>query len=678
MSSRTYRQRSLKWSSCLAVAAICLLAPAAALASSPAFTPAPGSPLSTFTGERSGLAFSPVGGLLAAGTSMFSVASTGTLTPLGGSAPDPYAGAVAFNPSGTLLAAVDHSGPTPAGGKTVSMFSVAASGALTPVSGSPFTVGSQPTSVSFSPNGSLLAVTAGSGLYLFSVSPSGGLTPVAGSPLAVSASQVVFSPAGGLLATVDVNTGVTMYAVSGSGGLAKVAGSPWKAFGAAPSAAAFGPGGNPLAVSNFSGGVTMYAVASSGALTPVGSGPFDPTLQANAVAFSADGGTVAATQNDGQGVVAFAVGAAGALSVLPGSPFSTSTPSKAVAFGPSGLLATVDLDSELTTLAPSSASSTTAWVGSLGKDGYDLAGWDGQSDVGNLPNVSLSLAQGSRYVWAANTSDVRALPGPDGSTRTASTYYDSNQIQVKLTFHTAYTGNLRLYAVDWDSGARRETLTVGGQAVTFSNKWGGFSQGQWASFPVSVAAGASVTIAVTREAGPNAVLSGIFLGDQGAPPAIAPTSSPQGNWVGAYGAAGYSLAAWNGSSDLTSLPGASLSLAQGSRYEWSASSGDVRALQSPNGLTREAATYYDGSQVRLALTFNTAYTGSVRLYALDWDSHDRRELVSLGGQTAVLAGDFSQGAWVSFPVSAAAGETVPIVVDRTAGANAVLSGVFLG
>ena len=33
---------------------------------------------------------------------------------------------------------------------------------------------------------------------------------------------------------------------------------------------------------------------------------------------------------------------------------------------------------------------------------------------------------------------------------------------------------------------------------------------------------------------------------------------------------------------------------------------------------------------------------------------------------------------MGFPISAAAGETVSIVVDRTAGANAVLSGIFLG
>jgi len=45
----------------------------------------------------------------------------------------------------------------------------------------------------------------------------------------------------------------------------------------------------------------------------------------------------------------------------------------------------------------------------------------------------------------------------------------------------------------------------------------------------------------------------------------------------------------------------------------------------------------------------------------------------VNGQTAALSGNFSQGAWVTFPISVAAGETVRVVVDRTAGANAVLS-----
>ena len=52
-----------------------------------------------------------------------------------------------------------------------------------------------------------------------------------------------------------------------------------------------------------------------------------------------------------------------------------------------------------------------SWVGKVGSAGYLLAGWDGAQDVSNLPNVTATLVQGSRYQWAANTTDVRASAG---------------------------------------------------------------------------------------------------------------------------------------------------------------------------------------------------------------------------------------------------------------------------
>ena len=317
-----------------------------------------------------------------------------------------------------------------------------------------------------------------------------------------------------------------------------------------------------------------------------------------------------------------------------------------------------------------------SWTGQVGSAGYLLANWDGAQDLSNMPGVTASLLQGSRNQWAVNTSDVRALQGPDGLIRDAGAYNDPNQIRVQLNFAAAYTGNLRLYAVDWTKLGRRETITVNGQTAVLS---GDFSSGAWVLFPISVAAGGTVSITVDRTAGVNAVLSGIFLGDAGPPPAVAVSSAPQGTWVGAYGSAGYDLAGWEGSvGDLSSLPGISLSLAQGSRYLWVANTSDVRALQAPNGLSRNASAYDDPIQVRVQLSFSAAYNGSLRLYALDWSKMSRREIITVNGQTAVLSGDFSSGAWVSFPISVAAGGAVTITVDRTAGVNAVLSGAFLG
>jgi hypothetical protein len=316
-----------------------------------------------------------------------------------------------------------------------------------------------------------------------------------------------------------------------------------------------------------------------------------------------------------------------------------------------------------------------SWVGAVGAEGYDLAGFDGTvGDLSYVPGGSLSVQQGTRYQWAADTTDKRALESPDGLMRSAGAYYDPNQIRLQLSFPSGYTGNVHLYAVDWDSTARRETITVDGQTAVLSSS---FHDGAWVSLPISVAAGETATITVDRTAGANAVLSGIFLGDAGPAPTITTSSAPQGSWVGSEGSTGYDLAAWNGTNDLVSLPDASVDLLQGGRYVWAPETGDVRALQSPSGPEREAATYYDPSEIQLQLHFSAAYQGNLDIYAVDWDSAARRETITVDGETAQLSSDFEQGAWVSFPLNVGAGETVAIVVDRTAGANAVLSGIFL-
>ena len=189
-----------------------------------------------------------------------------------------------------------------------------------------------------------------------------------------------------------------------------------------------------------------------------------------------------------------------------------------------------------------------------------------------------------------------------------------------------------------------------------------------------------MTIAVDRTFGPNAVLSGIFLGEAGAPPSPTVSSAPQGSWVSTYGLAGYDLFGFSGSSDLTLLPHSTASIVQGTRYQWATGTTDVRALQNPEKTitTRVAATLYDPNQIRVQLGFTEKYSGNLELYAVDWDSTARREMISVNGQTAVLSSAFNAGAWVSFPLNVQAGETVTITVDRLAGANAVLSGIFLG
>jgi len=680
----------------VALVMLCTLAPSAAAASEPAFTAAPSSPLSLAggSGGGAGLAFSPNGSLLAEGTAIFTIGRSGTPIPVPATPPDPNARSVAFSPSGTLLAAADGASDT------VSMFSVSSAGVLAPVPGSPLMLGAQATSVTFSPSGELLAVTAGKEeqaqtLYMFSVSASGALTLLSGSPYAVSSSEhVAFSPTGALLA-VQTKTATRVLAVSAGGALTEVSGSPFPARNVkgydVAKGLAFRPNGS-LLTSYFDEGtelVTTYSVAESGALTPTGSGTYTPhgvDPGEGPAAFSPNGDMIASDQYLAGGVHVLSVGPAGELSAVSGSPFLTPIQLGSIAFSSTGMLAT----SGPSVFVPSSTSAGTDWVGALGSEGYDLAGWNGESDVSDLPNVSVSLVKGTRCLVEANTSNVRALTSPDGLARIAADYCNPEmpgterrlgETEVKLTFHKAFTGDVRVYSVLWNpdefglAGKPYEGITIAGKSAELEDNVDmgveGFSEGQWALARISEPAGGSVTIS-------GALISGIFLGEAGPPPNPAVSSTPQGSWVSSFGHEGYDLADWSGNGgDVYDLPNASLSLVQGSRYQWAANTSDTRALQDPGAGIRDAATYYDPNQLRLNLKFNAAYTGILHLYAVDWDTTARRELISVAGQTATL-GEFNKGAWVSFPISVAAGETVPIIVDRTAGANAVLSGIFLG
>ncbi len=323
-------------------------------------------------------------------------------------------------------------------------------------------------------------------------------------------------------------------------------------------------------------------------------------------------------------------------------------------------------------------------------------------DIGTLPGASTNFTPlvnhdaDSYYEITLNATDANGITGSSisaadqfsagGTAYSFASWSDGGTRTRNYTIPaTAYSGKLRLYALDWDAQGRRETITVNdGSGARSANLSSDFSQGAWVTAPISVAAGGSVTIDVALTGGLNPVLSGVFLGD--APPRPPPvTSAPQGNWVGAYGASGYSLGAWNGSSDLNSLPaGASLTQTQGQRYVWNGSTTDVRALQSPDKSTRKAATWYDGDTgtVKLNLSFTSGYNGNLSIYALDWDAKGRREAITVndgsGDRTINLNADSSQGAWATLPVNVPAGGSVTITATLTDGLNAVLSGVFLG
>ncbi len=260
----------------------------------------------------------------------------------GGSNPE----AVAFSPSGNLLATANN------GSNSFSLFSVSSSGALTQVSGSPFSLPAGPDAVAFSPNSGLLAVVSyvGSFMALYQVSPDGSLTPVQGSPFFTPLPDAVtFSPDGSLLVVANTNNDtLSVYSLNSSGVPFVVPGSPF-ATGSVASSVAFSPNGQFLANGNSGANtVSVFSVGSVGSLRPVTGSPFATGSGPESVAWSPSGDLLATANEFGpsRNMSLFSVDASGALTQVADSPFALPSGPSGVAFSPNGqLLATANLGS---------------------------------------------------------------------------------------------------------------------------------------------------------------------------------------------------------------------------------------------------------------------------------------------------------------------------------------------
>ncbi len=330
------------------------------------FQPVTGSPFSTGSGPSS-VAFSPdvSGNVFAAvansgdnNVSVYSVDTmTGVFTPVSGSpfpvGSTPYS--VAFSPdvSGNVFAAVANNLDN-----DVSVYSVnTTTGLFTPVSGSPFSAGSAPYSVAFSPDvsGNVFAAVANSGdnnVSVYSVDTMTGVfTPVSGSPFPVGSTpfSVAFSPdvSGNVFAAVanTVDSNVSVYSVNTTtGAFTQVSGSPFST-GSGPYSVAFSPdiAGNLFAAVANSGdnNVSVYSVnTTTGAFTQVPGSPFPGDFlfgAAISVAFSPNvaGSLFAAVANTDGIIYIYSVNTmTGVFTQVSGSPFSANGLPSSVAFSP--------------------------------------------------------------------------------------------------------------------------------------------------------------------------------------------------------------------------------------------------------------------------------------------------------------------------------------------------------
>ncbi|HEX3737350.1 MAG TPA: beta-propeller fold lactonase family protein [Solirubrobacterales bacterium] len=364
-----------------------------------------------------------VGNVLASDVSAFSVGSDGALSPVAGSpfaADDGPAGA-AMTPNGGLLYTGDSYGYK--GLMHVSAFSVGSDGALTPVSGSPFSAGDGPVGLAVTPDGGYLYVANYNSEYVsaFSISPDGTPTPVPGSPFSIGVEGVAETWGNGVAVTPDgdhlyVSGGphyLWEFSIGAEGALTPVPGSPLT-IGNDPGSVEVTPDGEHLYVANYgTDDVSAFSIGLDGALTPVAGSPFSTGQGPGGAAVTPDGEHLYVTNYNAEDMSAFSIAPDGTLSPVPGSPFAVGEYPNGVAVSPDGahLYVPEDGSNQILAFSISSDGAPTPVPGSPFAAGADPAAMVVSPDQGPVAAFSASAAP----TGSPSTFDGSGSTDPDGT-----------------------------------------------------------------------------------------------------------------------------------------------------------------------------------------------------------------------------------------------------------------------
>jgi 6-phosphogluconolactonase len=200
--------------------------------------------------------------------------ASGDLTPIGNALPPTPVGttpvSLGVNSSSQFLYVLNQ------GSSNISIFSIdSVRGILTGV-GSPVAVPANPQFLLVSPTSALLFVSSGTQISAFSINADGTLSPVAGSPFTVGTDirGMVIDPKGQFLYAADRGANqVASFTIQGSGVLAPVGGSPFPA-GTQPMMVAIDSTGTFLYTANQGSNDSSAYKISSGALSPIVGSPF--------------------------------------------------------------------------------------------------------------------------------------------------------------------------------------------------------------------------------------------------------------------------------------------------------------------------------------------------------------------------------------------------------------------
>jgi 6-phosphogluconolactonase len=252
-----------------------------------------GSPLQLATAAITGLAVNPANSFLYTGVSGVGIfglsinSTTGVASLINTSAlaTDVDPSALAVDPAGTHLLVAGIANGVPAVGE----YNINSDGTLSPMTGSPVTIGLPSgsnvanaliTNISVAPNSSFVFVTLGQlGVALMPFTTTGALsantsvvTPKTSGNVSNQDLGVAVNPGSTLLFVGETNAGIRVFTIASN--FPEVSGSPFAAGGQPRSIVLDGAGDRLYAANTTDSTISGYAVAASGTLTPLTGSPY--------------------------------------------------------------------------------------------------------------------------------------------------------------------------------------------------------------------------------------------------------------------------------------------------------------------------------------------------------------------------------------------------------------------
>jgi hypothetical protein len=147
-----------------------------------------------------------------------------------------------------------------------------------------------------------------------------------------------------------------------------------------------------------------------------------------------------------------------------------------------------------------------SWKGIDGLDGVAVV-----NDSTSYPAYAQVTLSGLQpFTWASSTSDIRALQKSAINDRIASAWFASSPFTIDINLSDGNVHQVALYCLDMDLRGRAETISVTDSATIglFDTQTvSSFTSGKYFIWNVN----GHVKFTITRTAGPNGVVSGLFF-----------------------------------------------------------------------------------------------------------------------------------------------------------------------